>query len=432
MDADRFLTHSLRDSRISRILAASLEAVEPGRLIRQYLENNTLPPHDRLFLLGIGKAAEPMTMAAVGYFEDFDDALIITKQSLGIFNKNVASRIHSRVTVLEAGHPIPDDRSLAAGRSVLDFVSRLTKDDLLICLISGGGSALIASPRNGLPLTDIQLLTSSMISLGATIDELNILRCQVDELKGGGLAEAAKAKVVSLILSDVIGDNLAVIASGLTVPRQANLVQVLAILKKYRVEDSVSSATMNLLTRELKSDGSIFERVKNVIVANNRSAAEGALIEAKTQGFYTEIINTSLHGEAQKIGELLAEDLKMADQEKQHPFCLVLGGETTVTIHGIGKGGRNQELALAAVDSLKNSKNLMLISLATDGNDGPTDAGGAVVTGESYRRSINLGMDPLDYLSRNDSYSFFERLGDLLKPGYTGTNVNDLIFLIGF
>ena len=431
MDADRFLTYSLRDPGLRRILAAALEAVEPGRLIRQYLEINILPPHERLFLLGIGKAAEPMTMSAAVFFQDFEDALIITKQSLGIFNKTVASRIHGRVTVLEAGHPIPDERSLAAGPAVLDFVSRLKKDDLLICLISGGGSALIAAPRDGLTLADMQILTSSMISLGATIDELNILRCQIDKLKGGGLAGSTKARVISLILSDVIGDHLPAIASGLTVPHQAKINQVVPILKKYRIEDRVSSATMNLLTRVIKSDESALGRVRNEIVANNKSAVEGAFAEAKTQGFSTEIIDTSLHGEAHLMGKQLAEFLQVAGREKRHPFCLIFGGETTVTIHGNGKGGRNQELALAAVDTLKDLKNLMLISLATDGNDGPTDAGGAVVIGDSYGRSIELGMYPFEYLTRNDSYSFFEILGDLLKPGYTGTNVNDLIFLFG-
>ena len=175
-----------------------------------------------------------------------------------------------------------------------------------------GGSALIAAPRDGLTLADMQILTSSMISLGATIDELNILRCQIDKLKGGGLAGSTKARVISLILSDVIGDHLPAIASGLTVPHQAKINQVVPILKKYRIEDRVSSATMNLLTRVIKSDESALGRVRNEIVANNKSAVEGAFAEAKTQGFSTEIIDTSLHGEAHLMGKQLAEFLQVA------------------------------------------------------------------------------------------------------------------------
>jgi glycerate 2-kinase len=431
MDGDRFLTYSLRDPRLTRILNAALEAVEPGRIVRQHLEKTILPPHERLFLLGIGKAAEPMTIAAAGFFEDFEDALIITKHLSGTGQGTVSSKIRERITAREAGHPIPDERSLAAGRSVLDFVSRLNENDLLICLISGGGSSLVAAPREGISLADIQTLTASMLTLGATIEELNILRCQIDELKGGGLGRAAKGRIISLILSDVIGDHLAIIASGLTVPHHTNRDKLLAILKKYRIKERVSRNTFNLITTEIISDDSTLDRVQNVIVANNKLAAQGSKDQAQTEGFITEIINTNLQGEAHRMGKQLAEALKIAAKQKKLPFCLISGGETTVTIHGNGKGGRNQELALAAVDILKDLQNGMLVSLATDGNDGPTDAAGAVVTGETYRRSIKLGMKPSDYLSGNDAYSFFEALGDLLKPGYTGTNVNDLIFLFG-
>jgi hydroxypyruvate reductase len=188
---------------------------------------------------------------------------------------------------------------------------------------------------------------------------------------------------------------------------------------------------LNDIASEIGSDDSIFDRVQNVVIANNKLAAEGAKEEAQKEGFFSEIINTNLHGEARIMGKQLAEALKIALEQKQHPFCLISGGETTVTIRGTGKGGRNQELALASVDILNELKNAMFVSLATDGNDGPTDAAGAVVTGETHRRSISLGLTPLEYLNRNDAYSFFNLLGDLLKPGYTGTNVNDLIFLFG-
>ncbi len=431
MNADRFLTYSLRDPRLARILAGGIEAVEPGRIIRGQLAKTILPAHNRLFLLGIGKAAEPMTMAAAGFFEDFEQALIITKQAFGKADASSSSRINDRVKVMEAGHPIPDERSLVAGHAVLDFVSAQRHDDLLICLLSGGGSSLVAAPRDGLTLADMQALTASLLNVGAPIDEINTLRTQMDGLKGGGLLAATKAKVLSLILSDVIGDHLETIASGLTAPNRSSHERRLAILKKYGIEEQVSATVLNTMTGESRSEESLIDRVQNVIIANNRSAAEGAEIQARSEGFSSEIINTNLEGEARLLGKQLGGILKVALGQRLPPFCLISGGETTVTIRGNGKGGRNQELALAAVEVMENSQNAMLVSLATDGNDGPTDAGGAVVTGETFRRSKELGMKPAEYLSMNNAYPFFDALGDLLKPGYTGTNVNDLIFLFG-
>jgi glycerate 2-kinase len=431
MNADRFLTHSLRDPRLTRILAAAIEAVEPGRIVRQHLGKTLLPTYERVFLLGIGKAAEPMTIAAAVFFENYNDALIITKQTLGKEEGTFSSKVQEQIRVMEAGHPIPDVRSLVAGQAVLDFVSPLGENDLLVCLISGGGSALVAAPRDGLTLADVQSLTSSMLNAGATIDELNIIRRQLDHLKGGGLAGATKAKIISIILSDVIGDHLSTIASGLTVPNNTDGGKALSILKKYGIENRVSNLILKMIPQKGSTDNSLFDRVQNVIVANNNSAAQAARQQAQTEGISSEIIDTNLQGEARMAGKQLAELLQSRTQLKQHPFCLISGGETTVTIHGNGKGGRNQELALAAVDILNNSQNAMLVSLATDGNDGPTDAAGAVVTGETYQRSERLGMKAADYLARNDAYPYFDALGDLLKPGYTGTNVNDLIFLFG-
>ncbi len=431
MEADRFLTYSLRDARLTRILAAAINAVEPGRIVHQQLLKTTLPPHDRLFLLGIGKAAEPMTIAAACLLEGFEGALIITKKTLGNIKDISSSKARERITIMEAGHPIPDERSLSAGRAVLDFVSRLTEDDLLVCLISGGGSALVSAPRDGVSLDDAQALTASMLDRGATIGELNTLRRQIDRLKGGGLVQATRAQVISLILSDVMGDDLATIASGLTTYGGGNNEQALAILKKYGMEGQVSNTILNLIGRSMISDATLSRHVENIIIGNNNLAAQGAKQQAQMEGLTAEIINTDLHGEARLIGRQLAELLQTKVQQKKHPFCLISGGETTVTIQGHGQGGRNQELALAAVETLNNSPDALLVALATDGNDGPTDAAGAVVTGETFQRSKELGLDSVEYLSRNDSYAFFDTLGDLLKPGYTGTNVNDLIFLFG-
>jgi hydroxypyruvate reductase len=431
VNSDRFLTYSLSNKALTRILSAAIDSVEPGRIVRQYLENTKLPVYDRLFLLGIGKAAEPMTTAAALLLDPFEEALIVTKQSLGTVQQIPSNKIRDRITIMEAGHPVPDERSLAAGQAVLEFVSRLNYNDLLICLISGGGSALVAVPESGLSIEDTQLLTSSMLSLGANIDELNLLRRQIDHLKGGGLVAATKAKIMSLILSDVMGDNLATIASGMTVPNIMDKNKLLAVLKRYQVADHVSTNILNIIMSDKKSEFTQLDRVQNIIVANNKLAANAAKEQAQKEGFTTEIINTNLYGEARLVGNQLATTLQNTIQLMQHPFCLISGGETTVTLRGDGKGGRNQELALAAVEILDSLQNVMFITLATDGNDGPTDAAGAVVTGETYRRSKELGMIPAQFLSRNDSYHYFALLDDLLRPGYTGTNVNDLIFLFG-
>jgi glycerate 2-kinase len=425
MDANRFLTHSLQDPRVTRILAAALDAVEPAKLVRDYLQKADLPKYDRVFLLGIGKAAEPMTVAAADILTHFADALIVTKHASG--------RTFSRVTVMEGGHPIPDERSLAAGQAVFDFVSKLNENDLLICLISGGGSALVTLPYYGVSLENIQELTSILLACGATIDEINTFRRLFDKLKGGRLARATKAKVLSLILSDVPGDRLETIASGLTARDPTDQMTAIDILRKYDIEYKLPKAILGgIILQPSIIDDSIFQtRVQNIIVGNNRTAANAAKVQAEREGFYSEIIGLEIQGEARSVGEKLAETLFAVSGNRPGPFCLIAGGETTVTIKGNGKGGRNQELALAAVNPLRGVENILFISLATDGDDGPTDAAGAAVNGESYQRAKKLGMDASDYLSRNDAYNFFDPLDDLLKPGYTGTNVNDLVFLIG-
>jgi glycerate 2-kinase len=336
---------------------------------------------------------------------------------------------------MTGGHPVPDARSLEAGKRALEFVSHLKEDDLLVCLISGGGSALVAAPRPGIGLHDLQALTSALLASGARIDEINTLRRRLDLVKGGGLLRVAnKARVISLVLSDVIGNPLEAIASGPTAPDPDTRDDALSIVSKYRLENSLPAAALAALKsapETLKPGDPIFERVQNVIIGDLAIAAQAAREQAEREGFQSEILTTHVQGEAREVGRDFAHRLHTANSHRSEPFCLIAGGETTVTIHGPGRGGRNQELALAAVPELDALKNVMMIALATDGEDGPTDAAGAVVTGESAQRAESLGLDAADFLSRNDAYSFFEALGDLLKPGSTGTNVNDLIFLFG-
>ena len=425
MDPSRFETHNLKDPHVTRVLSAALEAVDPFKAVQKYLP----ALRGRVFGLGIGKAAVPM-MAALVERTPLAGGLAITKFASGL------SRFY---TLIESGHPVPDARSLEAGERALEFVSGLNEDDMLVCLISGGGSALVTAPY--VPLEDLQTLTSLLLSSGARIDEINILRRQLDRIKGGGLARATKAKIISLILSDVIGNPLEAIASGPTVPDPTTKEDALEILKIYKIDKRVPDSILNTLlgapssalgTQKLAAeDGgmSLVQQVQNIIIGDNKLAAQAALAQANREGFYAEILTNELQGEARDVGRELAHRLRVDSSTRDRPFCLIAGGETTVTLTGNGKGGRNQELVLSAVNELRGLENVMLIALATDGDDGPTDAAGAVVTGESASRAESLGLGAADFLARNDAYSFFERLGDLLKTGPTGTNVNDLIFL---
>ena len=416
VDANHFATHSLKNPRILRILSAALRAVDPAEAVRKHIPKI----NGDVYGLGIGKASIPM-LTALAEAIPLSDALAISKHDSGL------SR--DLFPVILGSHPVPDTRSLYAGQRVLAFVSALHAEDTLVCLVSGGGSALVTAPYEGITLEDMQTLTSLLLSCGARIDEINTLRRQLDRVKGGGLARATKAKVISLILSDVIGNPLEAIASGPTYPNPTNNVDALAILKKYGIENEVPDSITKFLESESKlADAQLGSQ--NMIIGDNAFAAQAALEQAGREGFSAEVLTNELQGEAREVGMSLAIQLKEDVSIRPRPFCLVAGGETTVTIRGDGKGGRNQELALAAVSDLAGEKDVILISLATDGEDGPTDAAGAVVTGESAWRAERLGVDAADHLSRNDAYAFFDALGDLIRTGPTGTNVNDLIFLV--
>jgi hydroxypyruvate reductase len=462
---ERFLTHSLSRSAhgaaISRILAAALDAVHPGDAVKRFVHRDggvlhingkpyPLSRKGRTLIIALGKASLPMTEALVEILgERLAGGIAITKHARAVFTDR-----RSRITVLEGGHPIPDERSLAAGQRVLSLLSGLRADDLLLCLVSGGGSALIAAPVDGVTLSDLQALTSTLLACGARIDEINLLRRHLDQLKGGGLARlAAPARVVSLILSDVIGSPLEAIASGPTAPDPSTCAEALAILHSYtdctehtdfhgknqrkNPCPSVTSVESVYPWREtLKPGDPVFERVDNILIGSNLLAAQAALKQAGAEGFHPYLLRADLQGEARESAVELCRALRWAGQRGDpapRPACIVAGGETTVTLcQDPGRGGRNTELALAAVTELANFPDVILATLATDGEDGDTDAAGAVVTGETFARAYALGLEPVDHLRRNDSYTFFAALDDLLKPGSTGTNVNDLTFLFTF
>jgi glycerate 2-kinase len=414
---EQFSTTSLHDPRVLRILAAAFNAVDPYAAVRRYLRENPLPENKRIFAFGLGKAAIGMAQALADSIQ-LTDSLVITKHASPL--------TFGPVTVIEGNHPIPGSDSLAAGNAALKFASQLTPEDLLICLISGGGSALMTAPL--IPLEELQALTSTLLASGARIDEINTIRRHLDSLKGGGLAQAAHgAQIISLILSDVVGDPIEAIASGPTAPDSTTHQDAEAILDRYQI----SFRRLNL-RETLKPNDPIFDVVENHIIASNLIALQAAQTQAKQEEFHVKIVNDKLQGEAREVGQELAILLKEETKKQARPFCLLAGGETTVTLKGNGKGGRNQEVVLGAVEILREMENAMLISIATDGEDGPTDAAGAVGTHESARRAESLGLSAADSMSKNDAYVFFDPLGDLIKTGPSGTNVNDILLCFAF
>jgi glycerate 2-kinase len=365
----------------------------------------------------LGKAAIGMTQALADSIQ-LTDSLIVTKHASPLTVEPG--------TVIEGNHPIPGSDSLAAGQAALKFVSQLMPDDLLICLISGGGSALMAVPL--IPLDELQALTTALLASGARIDEINTIRRHLDSLKGGGLAHAANgAQIISLILSDVVGDPIEAIASGLTASDPTTNEDTKAILEKYQI-----SFEKLIFNETAKSNDPIFTHVKNHIIASNFIALQSAKMRAEIEGFSVKIVNDKLQGEARAVGRDMVILLKEEIKKQVRPFCLLAGGETTVTLRGNGKGGRNHEVILGAVEVLQEMENVMLISIATDGEDGPTDAAGAVGTNESARRAQSLRLSVADSLSKNDAYVFFDQLEDLIRTGPSGTNVNDILIGIAF
>lgn len=455
MDLSLFNTKSIascpRSASVKKVLTASIAAVEPKAAIKRYMRlqdgnlviNNRsydLDTIDRIFVIGAGKAGEPMARAVESILSDrLFAGIVITKD--GYVDDQLQS---GKIQIYASGHPIPDARGVEATRKIIDLLKSTQPNDMVICLISGGGSALMTSPVPDIYLADFQKLTSSLLACGADIHEINTLRKHLDKIKGGQLAKYAfPAKVETLILSDVVGNSLDVIASGPTVPDSSTYSDALAVIEKYNLYDQVSPTIIHTLETgkqrlipETPKDGdSIFDNVKNTIIASNLMAAQAALKQSELEGFNSLLLTTYLQGEASQAGRFLASVVRQIAENEMpllRPACLIAGGETTVSVHGNGIGGRNQELALGAVSELSGLQDVLLVSFATDGGDGFSDAAGASVTGKTLSRALKYGINPDDFLKENDSYHFFKPLKDLLMTGPTYTNVNDLIFLFAF
>ncbi len=403
--------------------AAALRAVDPADAVRRSFFTADFADAKRIFIVGAGKAGVAMAEAATDILGD--------RLTAGVVSVPVPpSRACERIIFIVGGHPVPNTGSIAAGRSMADLLAQTVDGDLVIALISGGGSALLELPQPGLSLADLQTTTDALLKCGATIREINCIRSRLSQLKGGGLARLAyPASVLGLILSDVVGNALDVVASGPTVPLASSTADARAIINKYHLHSALPIAVLKCLKQQTSDEKSAYpsqQAVENRLIASNRLAGEAAVAAAKKLGYEAFFLADDWQGEAREVGNKFAQLL--IDRAGHGPKCYVIGGETTVTIRGTGKGGRNQEAALAAAIAVAGRPNIALAAFATDGVDGPTDAAGAVVSGDTVQRAHLLGLDPRQYLDTNNAYPFFSALGDLIITGPTGTNVNDLLF----
>jgi glycerate 2-kinase len=399
----------------------------------------SLASFDRIFVIGAGKAAAAMAIAV-------EDILCPNVQMSGIVNVKYghAAPRPRYISVNECSHPLPDQSGVDGVRKIERILEQLTSKDLLFVLISGGASALLPAPAKGISLEEKLQTTELLLRAGATIDELNAVRKHLSTLKGGQLAfRANSATIVSLILSDVVGDRLDVIGSGPTIPDSSTFSDALGALKKYNLLDSVPSTVRLRLVQGHRGEIAetpkevdlLCKTVYTVVVGSNRLAIEAAREAASSLGYKTLILSSTLQGEAREVAQVHAEILReviSSGNPIQRRACILSGGETTVTVLGMGKGGRNQEFALAAAISMSGLPNAVVLAAGTDGTDGPTDAAGAIVDGTTLLRANAKGLSLTDHLERNDSYTILEALDDLVKTGPTGTNVMDLnIMLVG-
>ena len=424
------------------IFEAGLCAVDPIVAVKSHLQltGDVLQLHDQeydlyeyenIYVIGMGKASAAMAKAVEDILGD--------RLTGGIVNVKYGHTVPlDRIKTNEAAHPVPDDSGLSGTKEIIDLVKATNENDLVISLVSGGGSALLPSPAGDLTLEDKQTVTESLLDCGATIHEINSIRKQISSVKGGRLAELVyPSTLISLILSDVIGDDLDVIASGPTVPDRHTFHDCKDILDKYKLRQTVPERVIKYIEKGCsgeiqdtpKPDSPVFKRTQNTVIGSNILAVEASRNKAIELGYDTLILSTFIQGETREIAKVhtaIAKEVLSSDNPVKKPGCIISGGETTVTIEGKGKGGRNQEFVLAAALDIDELENVVVLSGGTDGNDGPTDAAGAIADGETLKRANKIGLNAYEYLCDNNSYNFFEPLGDLLITGPTKTNVMDL------
>ncbi len=415
-----------------QIFKSALRAADPEQAILRHLrlEDHTLvagrrryrlSQFNRIQVIGAGKASAAMARAV--------ERVLGRQVTGGLVNvpEGIQGGRPRRIELHDSSHPVPDARGVEGAQRILEIAREATPRDLLLCVISGGASALMPAPAPPLTLSAKQTVTRQLLARGATIHEINTVRKHISQIKGGQLAKLAwPATVVALILSDVIGDDLDVIGSGPTVPDSSTLVDATRILKKYSIEALPLHETPKPGDPELT-------RVQNLIVGSNRLAIDAALLKARDLGYRTVMLSTFIEGETREIASMhaaIAKEVLATGRPARRPACILSGGETTVTLRGDGMGGRNQEFVLAAAIALEGFGPVTLFSAGTDGADGPTDAAGAVADQTTLVRARALGLDARLFLAENDSYHFFEKLNALVMTGPTGTNVMDIRMLL--
>jgi glycerate 2-kinase len=421
----RFQAHR---THIAQIQHAALSAADPISAVTRNLKiegemlcvgekSLQLTLKSRIYLIGFGKASPSMSRAAA---EILGDRLVA---GVAAVPHHFDGILAPTIQTYRAGHPLPDEGSLAAGRAVVNLLSSATQDDLVIAVISGGGSAMLELPVNDVSLGDLRALNTLLLHSGAPIQAINTVRRALSRIKSGGLARlAAPARVVALILSDVVGDRLSAIASGPTVLRRPSPTEARAVLDAFDIWEQVPPSVRTALSAPPEPTNPA-RRPTNILVGSNRLVMDAAAQSAAALGFEVRVVARNMHGEAKDVGERIARRLKNSSA----PVCLLMGGETTVTVRGEGLGGRNQELALSAALAIEGVPNIVLMALATDGVDGPTDAAGALISGVTVPALRHMGLEPEHALANNDAYRVLNAAGGLLRPGPTGTNLNDLV-----
>ncbi|MFT5730651.1 MAG: glycerate 2-kinase [Desulforhopalus sp.] len=428
------------------IFQAGLAAVAPGAAVKKFCtrqgscfrvdgQEYDLDDFERVVVLGAGKAGAAMAKSVEDLLLDrIDEGLIVVKYG--------HLEPLEKIRIIEAGHPLPDVNGYSGAKAMLELAKTADEHTLIICLISGGGSALMPSPVSGVSLGDKQKTTELLLDCGADIHEINTIRKHLSELKGGGLARASfPATMVCLVLSDVVGDDLDSIASGPCVADSKTFSDCNRIIKQYALEDEIPLAVIEHLDQgarglveETPKEGSvIFDNIFTVVVGCNYEALQVSKEKAEELGYNTLLLSSLIEGETKDAAAFhmaLAKEIVLHNEPVTRPACLISGGETTVTIEGQGKGGRNQEFVLATAMKMENMQNTVVLSAGTDGTDGPTDAAGAITDSTVLDRAEDAGLVPLQYLKNNDSYHFFDALGDLYKTGPTNTNVMDVRILL--
>jgi glycerate 2-kinase len=409
------------------IFRAALAAADPADAVTRHLKRLDLSRYRDIYVIGAGKAGASMAQAS--------ERVLGRRIAAGFVNvKDGHTAKLRRIQLHECGHPVPDARGVAGAERIAAIAESAERDDLVVCLISGGASALLPAPAPPITLEEKQTVTRLLLACGANIHEINAVRKHISRIKGGQLARlASPATVESLLLSDVIGDDLDVIGSGPTAPDASTFANAAAIFDKYGIADRVPASIRDRIARaetETPKPGDpLFRRVRNTVVGSNRLALDAAARRAKDLGYRTLILSSEIEGETREIARMhaaIARELVHTGRPVKPPACIITGGETTVTLKGDGLGGRNQEFVLAAAVDIAGLSNVVVFSAGTDGSDGPTDAAGAIADGHTLTRN----PDARRYLDANDSYRYFDVLGDLVKTGPTHTNVMDVRLIL--